>query len=348
MDHKLNPRPLETHVAWHHQDVQDESAWTVELSDADKRELDHALTVAKARSENLLDIGLEHFPLDGLKKKLEGIERDLIDGPRGFVRIRTLDHQKYSDDDLTMMYWGIGIHLGDPWPQNHYGHVMGDVTDQGKRLDDPTLRGNEIGGVGLDYHTDGADIIGLMCLRKAKVGGLSCVANVVAIYNELVATRPDLIAALYEALPFDARQEQAKGQKPYYMMPIFTEHGGRLFTRFIPQYVLASQKHPEAPRLSPAAHEALKTVTEMARDPRNNVYMDLAPGEMQFINNYHVLHGRQEYQDDVANGFKRHFKRLWLSTRHLKDRPDHFRRREHSHWGQNISVSKIKAVEKAN
>ena len=44
-----------------------------------------------------------------------------------------------------MLYWGIGIHLGDPWPQNHYGHVMGDVTDQGKRLDDPTLRGNEIG-----------------------------------------------------------------------------------------------------------------------------------------------------------------------------------------------------------
>jgi len=131
------------------------------------------------------------------------------------------------------------------------------------------------------------------------------------------------------------------------MVPIFTEHNGRLFTRFIPQYVLASQKHAEAPRLSPAAHEALKTVTEMARDPRNNVYMDLAPGEMQFINNYHVLHGRQEYQDDVAAGFKRHFKRLWLSTRTLTDRPAHFRKREHSHWGQNISVSKIKAVDKA-
>ena len=55
------------------------------------------------------------------------------------MRIRTLDTKKYSDDDLTMLYWGIGIHLGDPWPQNHYGHVMGDVTDQGKRLDDPTL-----------------------------------------------------------------------------------------------------------------------------------------------------------------------------------------------------------------
>jgi hypothetical protein len=348
MDVKLNPRPLETHVNWHHDDVTDESQWTVELTDADKRELDHALTVAKSHSANLLDIGLAQFPLDGLKKKLEGIERDLIDGPRGFVRIRTLDTGKYSDDDLTLLYWGIGIHLGDPWPQNHYGHVMGDVTDQGKALTDPTLRGNEIGQVALDYHTDGADIIGLMCLRKARVGGLSCVANVVAIYNELVASRPDLVKALYEPLPYDARQEQAKGQKPYYLFPIFTEHNDRLFCRFIPQYVLASQKHPEAPRLSDAAREALATVSAMAREPRYNVYMDLAPGEMQFINNYHVLHGRQEYQDDVAAGYKRHLKRLWLSTRYLKDRPAHFRKREHSHWANNISVSTIKAVERPN
>ena len=347
MDLKLNPRPLETHVDWTREDVQDESAWTLELSDQDKRELDHALTVAKSHSDNLLDIGLKQFPLDGLAKKIAEVERELIDG-RGFVRIRTLDTDKYSDDDLTMLYWGIGIHLGDPWPQNHYGHVMGDVTDQGKPLTDPTLRGNEIGGLALDYHTDGADIIGLMCLRKAKVGGLSCVANVVAIYNELVKTRPDLVAALYEPVPYDARGEQAKGSKPYYMFPVFTEFDDRLFVRFIPQYVLASQKHPEAPRLSATTREALETVSAMARDPRYNVYMDLAPGEMQFIDNYHVLHGRQEYQDDVAGGYKRHLKRLWLSTRYLKQRPEHFRRREHSHWADKISVSKIQAVGKAN
>ena len=55
MDTKLNPRPLETHIGWHHEDVQDERAWTVELSAADARELDHALAVAKSQSDNLLD-----------------------------------------------------------------------------------------------------------------------------------------------------------------------------------------------------------------------------------------------------------------------------------------------------
>jgi len=347
MDKRLNPRPLETHIDWHHDDVQDESAWTVELTDADKRELDHALTKAKSVSSNLIDIGLEQFPLDDLKRKLEGIERDLIEG-RGFVRIRTLDTSKYSDDDLTMLYWGIGIHLGDPWPQNAKGHVMGDVTDQGKALNDPTFRGNELGQVALDYHTDGADLIGLMCLRKAKTGGLSCVANVVSIYNELVHTRPDLVEALYEPLPYDLRGEQAAGGRPFYMFPVFSEHADRLFVRFIPAYVRASQRHAEAPRLSPKASEALDVVSAMAREPRNNVYMDLGPGEMQFINNYHVLHGRTSYEDDVEHGYKRHLKRLWLATRYLKERPEHFRRRVQHHWGKNVSVSKIEAVQRPN
>ena len=347
MDVKLNPRPLETHIDWHAEDVADPNVWTMRLADADQRELDHALATAKSVSDNLLDIGLEQFPLDGLAKRLEQVERDLMDG-RGFVRISALDANKYSDDDLTMLYWGIGIHLGDPWPQNAKGHVMGDVTDQGKALSDPTFRGNELGQVALDYHTDGADLIGLMCLRKAKRGGLSCVANVVAIYNELVRTRPDIVEALYEPLPYDLRGEHAAGHSPFYTFPVFTEHSDRLFVRFIPAYIRASQRHSEAPRVSAKALEALELVSAMARDPRYNVYMDLEPGEMQFINNYHVLHGRTSYEDDPEHGYKRHLKRLWLATRYLKDRPERFRRRVQNHWSRNVSVSKIAAVAKPN
>ncbi len=245
-------KPLETHIDWTSSDVADPRVWTVELEAADQRELDAALAHAKSVSDNLLDIGKEHFPLDRLARKLEGIERELIDG-RGFTRLSALDARRYGDDDLTMLYWGIGLHLGDPWPQNAKGHVMGDVTDQGKKLSDPTFRGNELGQVALDYHTDGADLIGLMCLRKARTGGLSCVANAVAIYNELVRTRPDLAEVLFQPLPYDLRGEQAPGAKPFYTFPVFTEHRDRFFVRFIPAYIRASQRHAEAPRLAPLA-----------------------------------------------------------------------------------------------
>jgi Taurine catabolism dioxygenase TauD, TfdA family len=333
-------KPLETHIDWTSADVADPRAWTVALDAADHRELDTALARAKAVSDDLLVIGREHFPLDGVAKKLEGMARELIDG-RGFVRIAALDASRYSDDDLTMLYWGIGLHLGDPWPQNAKGHVMGDVTDQGKKVSDPTFRGNELGQVALDYHTDGADIIGLMCLRKAARGGLSCVANAVAVYNALVRARPDLAEALFASLPYDTRGEQAPGTRPWYLFPVFTEHKQRFFIRFIPAYIRASQRHPDAPRLSPLVLEALDTVSAMARDPRHNVYMDLQPGEMQFINNYHVLHGRTAYED--APGQKRHFKRLWLAAHYLKDRPAHFRKNIDHHWAKNRSVSRITA-----
>ncbi|MEI9929003.1 MAG: TauD/TfdA family dioxygenase [Rhizomicrobium sp.] len=99
--------------------------------------------------------------------------------------------------------------------------------------------------------------------------------------------------------------------------------------------------------MSPLVLEALDTVSAMARDPKYNVYMNLQPGEMQFINNYHVLHGRSSYEDDAAAGQKRHFKRLWLATNYLEDRPAHFRKNIDSHWIRNRSVSNIAAAARA-
>ena len=338
----MEPRPLETHLSWRAADVADPATWTVTLTADDLRELDAALAAAKRVSTDLLAIGREEFPLDGLAAKLAEVERELVDG-RGFVRISALPADRYGDDDLTLLYWGIGMHLGEPWAQNKHGHVMGDVTDQGRAYDDPEARGNEIGRVALDYHTDGSDLVGLMCLRPAASGGLSCVANSVAIYNALLETRPDLVAALYEPLPYDYRGEQPPGAPGWYPFPPFHDHDDRLFVRFIPKYVTASQRHPDAPRLTPLQREAIETVAAMARDPAFNVYMDLRPGEMQFINNYHVLHGRTAYEDDPSTGRKRHLKRLWLATRRLKSRPAWFGK-HNAHWATKKSVSKIAAV----
>jgi Taurine catabolism dioxygenase TauD, TfdA family len=335
-----NPRVLESRVVWHSEDVADPAAWTVTLTADDHRELDAALATAKRASNNLLDIDRRAFPLDRLAQKLSRLERELVDG-RGFARISALDVDRYNDDDLTLLYWGIGLALGEPWPQNQHGHLMGDVTDQGRLPTDPQARGNELGSIELDYHTDGSDLVGLMCLRTAKTGGLSCVANAVAIHNELLRERPDLAEVLYQPMPYDFRGEQPPGGKPYYTMPVFTDFDDRLFVRFIPQYIKASQRHPDAPRLAPLALEALDRVSAMARDPRMNVYMDLRPGEMQFINNYHVLHGRSAYVDDPVTGHKRHFKRLWLACPMLEYRPPHFRRKHDSHWGRRLAVSNI-------
>jgi len=336
---------LEQGAEWRAADIADAESWTLRLEPADHAELDDALRVAQSVSTDPLHVGRDDFPLDALATKLTRAVGDLLDG-RGFLRISALDVDRYTDEELSLLYWGIGLHMGEPWPQNKHGHVLGDVTDQGKTIDDPTVRGNELGGIALDYHTDGSDLVGLLCLRSPRSGGLSCVANAVAIHNCMVRDVPDLAAALYEPLPYDLRGEQADGARPFFMIPAFTEHRGRLYVRFIPAYIYASQRHADAPRLTPLAKTAIAKMVELANNPDFNVYMDLKPGEMQFINNYHVLHGRTAYEDDPANGYKRHLKRLWLATHELTDRPARFQARGLKHWDARRSVSAVAAVER--
>jgi len=335
------PRILEPQCEWTSEQVADESLWTEILSDAELQELDAALRCALAKSEDVLEIGREDFPLQRLQARLLGIERELIDG-RGFVRLRGIDRSRYSQAEMEMLYWGIGMHLGAPWPQNHHGHVLGDVTDQGKAVDDPTARGNEIGGAGLPFHCDGSDLVGLMCLENGLRGGLSAVANSVTIHNRLVRESPELAAELYEPQPYDFRGEQRPGGRPYYALPVFTEWSGRLFVRCIPPYILASQRHREAPRLTETAKRALARVVELANEPANHVHMALLPGDMQFINNYHVMHGRTAYEDDHAAGRIRHLKRLWLETQVLEDRPPYFANNLSSHWSERRSASRMR------
>jgi hypothetical protein len=68
--------------------------------------------------------------------------------------------------------------------------------------------------------------------------------------------------------------------------------------------------------------------------------MDLLPGDMQFINNYHVFHGRTAYEDERDTGHIRHLKRLWLETTALSSRPPHFTNRR-THWSEKRTASRL-------
>lgn len=337
----ISPKILETPCAWRADEVADPNLWIELFNDSDLEELDAALRHALEKSEDVLEIGRDDFPLPALSARLLKIERDLIDG-RGFVLLRGLPREKYSQAEMEMLYWGIGMHLGAPWPQNQYGHVLGDVTDHGVAANDPTSRGNELGGaIPFPYHSDGSDLVGLMCLQRAKSGGLSTVANAVTIHNDLVQEEPELAAALYAPQPYDFRGGEPPGAKPWYQLPVFTAWGERLFVRYIRPYIVSSQRHPDAPPIEPLAERAMQRVDAMTQDAAYNVFMDFEPGDIQFVNNYHVLHARTTYQDDRASGFVRHLKRLWLATDVLDDRPPYFQRSQSNHWEQNRSASRM-------
>ncbi|MCH7789369.1 MAG: TauD/TfdA family dioxygenase [Acidobacteria bacterium] len=334
-------RLLEQSCEWTSDQLEDESIWTEQLDENECDELDAALRHALAESSDVLDIDRSHFPLPTLSGRLGQIEQELIEG-RGFVRIRGIDSERYGQDEMEMLYWGIGMHLGKPWPQNKHGHVLGDVIDQGVDLDDPEIRGNQIGAAALPFHCDGSDLVGLMCLSDGVEGGLSLVANSVRIHNTLVREDPDLALELYKPQPYHFRGEQPPGGKSWYTVPVFIDHGGRLFMRAIPPYIAASQMIEDAPRLTSTAKAGLKRLVALAEDPTNHIAMQLRAGDMQFINNYHVMHGRTAYTDDPESGRIRHLKRLWLETKAFTSRPEGFSNSGPSHWVANRSVSRLR------
>ena len=318
------PTPLEERCEWRTDEVGDD--YIVHLTDTHVAELDAALVHAESRVDDVLDISRDLFPLPTLGPELARITDDLVNG-RGMVLIRGVPVERYSKDRAAAIYWGVGMHLGHPWPQNAKGHLLGDVTDQGRALDDPTARGNELGGIPLPFHSDGSDLVGLFCLDAGAGGGDSLVANAVTIHNDLVRDDPDLAAELYRDFPYDLRGEQAPGTRSWYTMPVFTRRRDRLFVRYIRPYIESSRRHADAPRPSERARAALDRLDAMCADPQYRVAMGMRPGDMQFVNNYHVLHARDGYRDDRAAGKIRHLKRLWLETDVLADddKPERFR-----------------------
>ena len=330
----MNPAdvtPLEPACEWRRDDLGD--SYVFQLTDAHLAELDAALVHAEASCDDVLDISRETFPLPTLGAELTEITRELING-RGVALIRGVPVERYGKERASSIYWGVGTYLGEPWPQNAKGHLLGDVTDQGRAAADPTSRGNEIGGIAFPFHSDGSDLVGLFCLDAGASGGESLVANVVTIHNELVRTEPELAAELYAPFAYDLRGEHAPGTRPWYTMPIFTRRGTRLFVRYIRPYIESARRHDDAPRPSDIAREAMNRVDAMCADPQYHASMMMEPGDMQFINNYHVLHARRAYDDDRAGHRIRHLKRLWLETEVLTadDKPERFRLGRTDNW----------------
>ena len=107
---------LETHANWRAADIGDVEQWTLRLTDAHHAELDATLARARSVTGEVLDVTVDDFPLPTLAPELQRVAQELVNG-RGFARISALDVDRLGAEDASWMYWGIGMHLGEPWPR---------------------------------------------------------------------------------------------------------------------------------------------------------------------------------------------------------------------------------------
>lgn len=309
--------PVTGPAVWYGPDMaRREAEWSYVLSAAELAEIAAATASVKARGLELAQIGRADFPLPALGPVLDGLRRELVHG-RGFVRLRGMPVGGPVADSATA-YWGVGSYFGSARSQNAKGHLLGHVYDleQGLSATNPNLRSyatNER----QNFHIDRADLVALLCLRRAKSGGLSTLVSSMTVHNEMAKRRPDLLARLYAPVPIDRRGEIPEGKGPFYEAPVFNPFAGPdgrqsvsvLYSRL---HIGSAQRFPEARRLTPEDYEALDMLIALAGDPELRLDMDFQPGDIQLLHNHTILHGRTGYEDWSDPARKRHLLRLWL------------------------------------
>jgi len=303
-------------------------AWIHHLSREDVAELEAAASLATRDGRPLVAIRREHFALPRLASVLDAIRRELLGG-RGFVLLRGLPLERYSLADAATIFWGLGAHLGTALSQNAQGHALGHVKDLGFDAADPSTRiyqTNQRQG----YHTDSADIVGLMCIRPARSGGSSSLASTVTAYNEVLARRPDLVSALFEPVATDHRGEVPPGGRPWFSIPVLSWYAGHLTGIYQRRYIESAQRFADAPRLSDRQREALDVFDAVLDDPAVHLQMDFRPGDVQLIHNHQIMHDRTGFEDAGDPGRRRHLLRLWLCPAEGRPLPPVFAERYRS------------------
>jgi N-acetylglutamate synthase-like GNAT family acetyltransferase len=304
--------PVTGPSVWRAADLADPTEWTVQLTDGQRAEIVTEATAAARAGRTVATLTRDDLPLASLQPIVRATVTALHAG-RGFVLLRGFPIEEMDGAAVELAYAGLGLHLGIPVGQDAKGSLLGHVRDERVPRTGPHIRLYQT-HERQDFHTDGADIVGLLCLHRAVSGGESRVASTHAVYNHILDVRPDLLEVLYQPFAWDRNDEQPPGDPPYFLLPAIHDLDGTPRVFFIGWYIRDAQRHADAPRLTPAQIEAMELVEETANDPAFHVEMDFRPGDIQLIANWNILHAREAYQDADDPAERRHLLRLWLKA----------------------------------
>ena len=320
------PEVISSPSAWLGKELlESPDTWLYELTADDVADLESAAQHFLRFGHDVGEITKEAFPLTTFSNHVANLGHNLLTGV-GVEVLRGLPIENYTQEFAATIFCGLGAHLGSARSQNAQGHILGHVRDVGADATDPNSRIYQT-CERQTFHTDSADVVGLLCIRAAKEGGQSLLVSVESIYNCMKAERPDLLQLLFDPIATDRRGEVPEGAKPYMEIPVLNWHQGYLTVFYQRQYIDSAQRFEDAMRLTPEHVEALDRFDELANGPELCFGMQLEPGDMQFVYNHSQLHDRTGFLDWPGPAERRHLMRLWLSIDGDRPLPDCFKER---------------------
>lgn len=297
--------------------------WTPQELDALSVASDRVLELSpKQGQEGALSLRAVEEEMESLQNTLVGRRaRSLLDTMlyrHGFVLLKGLPVDDWGRAKSGAAFLLLSRLMGPLRMQNALGHMLGHIRDLGMKMSDPSVRVYQTSDR-QTFHTDPADIVGLLCLRQAMKGGESAIVSAGAIYNEIYKSRPDLLRLLLEPFAIDRRGEMPPGaEHPFFLIPVYTSYEGYLSVNYHRTYINSAQRFEAAPKLTPAHVEALDLFDKLMDEDRLQCTMNLEPGDIQFLHNHNLLHDRLGWVDSPEPEEKRHLFRTWVAPPEIR------------------------------
>ena len=306
----ISKNKIQSISAWEAADFKNNNTWKKVLNNEQVKELLEALGNVKNLNKKFPDFSKKEFILNTLGVNLNSWSKELENGS-GFMLLKNIPIHGLNEEDTNILYYGLGLYLGEPVRQNPSGDLIGKVMNIGD-LSDRQTRVYETNAY-LPYHSDPSDLVGLLCIRKAKSGGISSLISSHAIYNEILDNYKEYLSILYKPMYYP----HLGGSEPA-LSPIYSFYENKMTCRYMRQYIELGHDMMNSP-LSNIEIEALDLMDFIMEKKNLRLDMMLEPGDLQLVNNYNVLHSRTSFEDYEKLSYRRKKLRLWLKSRHARN-----------------------------
>ncbi|HWB49184.1 MAG TPA: TauD/TfdA family dioxygenase [Stellaceae bacterium] len=255
------------------------------------------------------------FDMTNCHAAMAEVRRILRHGVR-FAVVDRLPVEELSKSEAEAVYWLLASMVARPVAQKLDGTMIYDVHDTGRQaLPGSGIRPDKT-NIEIRFHIDNAynttppEIVGLLCLRTAKSGGVSRVLSFPTVHNMLLERHPELLPRLYRPFWFDRQKEFFPGEPETFSAPVF-EAGEALRARFSHHQIRGGYALKGEP-LDNEGAAAVAAILEIFEEPGVAIDFEFQPGEIQFVDNRTLGHSRTEFEDWPDPDRRRHLVRLWL------------------------------------
>ncbi|KAF2760654.1 hypothetical protein EJ05DRAFT_536719 [Pseudovirgaria hyperparasitica] len=296
--------------------------YVFKLSKEEVQAVRHAVVSFKlsGRPRSDLSPSTFHLPLE-LARKLRNCSEHIHDGP-GLSVVRGLNEARFNDEESVLAFVGVSSHVcperaTDGFANQTLSHIRDATRDK-------VLEGAEhIGLAGsklptaMEFHADrySGDVLALYVRNTGgeNNGGDQFLASFGAVYNEILATDPEVLDTLsVDNWPFEMKD--SKTELPYLEPgPVLWFSRGRPICQLVRAPLLGSPKIPRScamPKLSEKQLYALQVVEKIAS--HRKIKLDRQEGDIQYIHNLSVMHARSAYGSKAEGPSQRHLLRMFL------------------------------------